>query len=330
MDIQGPLEKKLYCINCGKKGHISKKCLFPIISIGIICVKFKIKNIDINNIINYSKKIQSNYLFSSNEINKLKEIIKIFEDLSILENFDQYIEYLMIMRKNSLNYIEFMRGKIHLENIDYLEKSFNFMSNPEKEKILNNDFEYLWNNLWNNNGNNSEYIEAKQKFELLKKGFYSKKNDINIFINFESLIKNSILLFDTPEWGFPKGRRNLKEKNIECAQREFEEETGLNIDLYHILNMTPLEETYLSTNNLKYKHIYYIGQINDNESKICIDQTNLCQNIEIGDIKWLNFNDSLNIIRDYNIEKKYILINLHISIKNIIENFIKISKKIIN
>jgi len=330
MDIQGPLEKKLYCINCGKKGHISKKCLFPIISIGIICVKFKIKNIDINNIINYSKKIQSNYLFSSNEINKLKEIIKIFEDLSILENFDQYIEYLMIMRKNSLNYIEFMRGKIHLENIDYLEKSFNFMSNPEKEKILNNDFEYLWNNLWNNNGNNSEYIEAKQKFELLKKGFYSKKNDINIFINFESLIKNSILLFDTPEWGFPKGRRNLKEKNIECAQREFEEETGLNIDLYHILNMTPLEETYLSTNNLKYKHIYYIGQINDNESKIYIDQTNLCQNIEIGDIKWLNFNESLNIIRDYNIEKKYILINLHISIKNIIENFIKISKKIIN
>ena len=318
MDIQSPSNKdktdktdktKLYCINCGKKGHNSKKCLFPIISIGIICIKLKIKDIDLNQIINYSKKIQNNYLFSNDEIYKLKNILKKIQEISLLNNLEEYIEYLMIMRKNSLNYIEFMRGKIHLENIDYLEKSFNFMSTHEKDMLLNNDFEYLWNNLWNNNGNNSEYGDSKKKFDMLKKGFYGKKNDINIFINFDKLINNSILLFNSPEWGFPKGRRNLKEKNIECAQREFEVETGLLYDSYHILNMTPLEETYLSTNNLKYKHIYYIGQINDYENNICIDKSNITQSIEVGDIKWLKFNDALEIIRDYNIEKKYVLIN---------------------
>ena len=270
MDIQSPNDKyhtKLYCINCGKKGHISKKCLFPIISIGIICIKFKIVDVDINinNIINYSKKIQNNYLFSIDEIKKIKYIIEKLNEISIIDNFDKHIEYLMIMRKNSLNYVEFMKGKIIFENFDYLEKSFNFMSNQEKEMILNKDFDFLWKNLWNNNNENSEYNEAKNKFYSLKKGFYYKRNDINIFMNFEKFIKNSKLLYDCPEWGFPKGRRNLKEKNIECAQREFEEETGLNNELYHILNMSPLEETYLSTNNMKYKHIYYIGQINNNE-----------------------------------------------------------------
>jgi hypothetical protein len=98
---------------------------------------------------------------------------------------------------------------------------------------------------------------------------------------------------------------------------------------YNIINMTPLEEIYLASNNLKYKHIYYIGQIDDSESNIFIDKTNITQSIEVGDIKWLKFNNALKIIRDYNIEKKYVLINLHISIKNIIDHFITISKKII-
>ena len=47
MDIQIPVknyDNKYFCINCGKKGHISKKCLCPIISIGIICVKVKIED----------------------------------------------------------------------------------------------------------------------------------------------------------------------------------------------------------------------------------------------------------------------------------------------
>ena len=36
--IKNNYEMKSFCINCGKKGHLSKKCLCPIISIGIICI----------------------------------------------------------------------------------------------------------------------------------------------------------------------------------------------------------------------------------------------------------------------------------------------------
>ena len=300
MDIQNP-EKKLYCINCGKRGHNSKRCLCPIISIGIICVNLKIDNLDINSIISYTKKIQNKYTLSSDEILKINELKQKVNEIQ-MDN----IEYLMICRKHSLNYVELIRGKIDINNLDYLEKCFNFITNYEKELILNNDFDFLWENLWGNNFKNLEYIESNEKFKLLKNGIYIKNNDIDIYTDFNRLINGTILNFKDPEWGFPKGRRNNKEKNIECAKREFEEETGLSHDLYNILN--------------------YLSQIKNINSEIKINKMNDIQQIEVGDIKWLNFEESLSFIRDYNIEKKYILINLHNSLKNIIENFKMISK----
>ena len=46
------------------------------------------------------------------------------------------------------------------------------------------------------------------------------------FYNIESLINNSKTNWITPEWGFPKGRRNYMETDNSCAIREFNEETG--------------------------------------------------------------------------------------------------------
>jgi 8-oxo-dGTP pyrophosphatase MutT (NUDIX family) len=189
--------------------------------------------------------------------------------------------------------------------------------------IRNNTFEELWKDLWGEKtiNNNNEFNESKEKFDLLKKGIIIKKNDINIFFNLNKLLKDVIYNFKEPEWGFPKGRRNSKEKNIECAKREFEEETNISMNDYNIINMTPLEETYLASNNLKYKHIYYISQIKNKDTLLLLDKTNNDQNIEIGNISWFTFNDAVSIIRDYNIEKKNILINLHLNIKYTIENF---------
>ena len=309
-----------FCLNCGKTGHMSKKCLCPIISIGIICIKFNIDFIDINIIIGYSKKIQNNYLFSIDEINKLKKIKKKI-DLINLDNYDNLIEYLLIRRRNSLNYVEFIRGKYDINNLDYIEKSINFITNTEKENIKNNDFNTLWKDLWGNNNNNNEYKESIEKFNLLKSGYNIKKNDINLFINLDILINDSIYNFSEPEWGFPKGRRNSKEKNIDCAKREFEEETTINSNDINIINITPVEELFIASNNLKYKHIYYISQIKNKNIELKIDNNNINQKMEIGDIRWFNFSDGLKIIRDYNIEKKNILYNLHINIKYLIKNF---------
>jgi 8-oxo-dGTP pyrophosphatase MutT (NUDIX family) len=315
MDFQD--KKDLYCINCGRYGHISKKCLCPIISIGIICIKLKIDNLDLNSIITFSKKIQNNYLFSTDEILRLKYFKK---ELSLIteNNFHNYIDYLLIRRKNSLNYVEFLRGKYDIYNLDYLIKSFNLITTEEKELIKNNDFTYLWYNLWGTSSNidNNEYKESMDKFNLLKNGFILKKNEINIYISLEKIMNNKTYNYYEPEWGFPKGRRNSKEKNIECAKREFEEETNIKENEINVINMTPLEETYIASNGLKYKHIYYISQIKDNNKEIL-----LTENLEISNIKWFNLDNGLNIIREYNIEKKNTLLILHYNIYYLIQTF---------
>jgi 8-oxo-dGTP pyrophosphatase MutT (NUDIX family) len=316
------IDKKTFCMNCGKNGHLSKKCLCPIISIGIICIKINIDDFDINTIISYSKKIQNKYLFTSDEIIKLREI-KNKIDFFFLNDFENIIQYLLIQRLNSLNYVEFIRGKYDINNLDYIERSINFITTVEKNLIINTKFEILWKSLWGeeNVNNCNEYNESIQKFNLLKNGFYVKKNDINLYINLSKLINDSVYNYSDPEWGFPKGRRNLREKNIDCAKREFEEETTISIDNINIINMTPIEEIYIASNNLRYKHIYYISQIKNNKTELKIDKNNKNQKIEIGDIRWFTFKDSLKIIREYNIEKKNVLLNIHLNIKYTIQNF---------
>jgi 8-oxo-dGTP pyrophosphatase MutT (NUDIX family) len=140
-------------------------------------------------------------------------------------------------------------------------------------------------------------------------------------VKFDNILNDIVYNYIEPEWGFPKGRRNSKEKNIECAKREFEEETTIPIQDIHIVNMTPLDETYIASNGLKYKHIYYISQIKNNHFIPIIDENNLNQKIEIGDIQWFSFEKGLNIIREYNIEKKNTLLTLHLNIKNTLYNF---------
>ena len=49
------------------------------------------------------------------------------------------LEYLMLRRKNSFGYIDFIRGKYIPNNHEHLKIMFNEMSNEEKSLIKNND-----------------------------------------------------------------------------------------------------------------------------------------------------------------------------------------------
>jgi hypothetical protein len=182
MNLENIDKKNIICINCGKKGHFSKKCIQPITSIGIICIQYE--NININTIIKYLKHLQNNISLSNHEIEdifRIRNILLENKKNNINDNnFNESIKYLMIRRRNSLNYVEFIRGKYDLEDMEYLRNIANFLTIKEKEDILNYDFEYLWNNFWGDNYgiNNNEFLDSKNKYEMLKNVFYFKKNDI--------------------------------------------------------------------------------------------------------------------------------------------------------
>ena len=55
------------------------------------------------------------------------------------------LQFLMIRRKDSFGYIDFIRGKYSPYNIEHIQNIVNEMSNPEKDRLLNGTFDKLWN-----------------------------------------------------------------------------------------------------------------------------------------------------------------------------------------
>lgn len=214
-------------------------------------------------------------------------------------------EYLMVRRKNSFGYIDFICGKYSLQNIHQIKNIISEMSLEEKNNLLTMTFEELWYNLWENNNTkykNEENASIK-KFESLKSGI-SYKNEI---VTLSKLINESTSSWKETEWEFPKGKKNYQEHEIMCAIREFEEETGNDSSkLFIIENLAPFEETFMGTNNKTYKNKYFIGYIKDNINKLDNFQKN-----EISKIEWKTLENCLKSIRPYHFEKKQLIININ-------------------
>jgi 8-oxo-dGTP pyrophosphatase MutT (NUDIX family) len=222
-------------------------------------------------------------------------------------NIGNNIKYLMIQRKDSLCYIEFLRGKYRLDNIKYLCNLFKYITLNEKKFINKNNFDILWKKLWKDydiNKFKKEYIQSKKKFDKLKEGFIYNDE----LINFDYIIKNSennIKIYNETEWEFPKGRRNLNEQNIKCAIREFEEESGLIKENIKLVNNKSYEEIYIAVNNVRYRHIYYLAKcvkFDDNTFNL-FNPENKIQIKEVRDVKWLNYNNVIDNIRSIYIER---------------------------
>ncbi len=216
------------------------------------------------------------------------------------------LQFLMIRRKDSFGYIDFLRGKYSPYNVDQMMTFINEMSISEKKKLLEESFESLWHEMWgqpvNSQFKNEENMSSK-KLEVIKNGVLIDNKKITL----EDLINNSNTNRIETEWEFPKGRRNFQEKDLDCALREFEEETGyLKSNITVIENLLPFEEMYIGSNHKSYKHKYYIAYMNKTE-----DMLNGYQKTEVSKLEWKTIDECLNSIRQYNLEKKNLIININ-------------------
>lgn len=212
-------------------------------------------------------------------------------------------EYLMIQRRNSLSFVEFIRGKYELSSIDYIKELMTLMTVYERKILTQMTFEALWNKVWYNsyvkNHILADYNKARDKFETLRRSGILMK-----------LLSETYTKYYEPEWGFPKGRRKIREKDIDCAIREFCEETGLSRSEIKIANdKQEFEENFYGTNNVKYRHVYYIAKIVKNIYRhMLIDYCNIHQVREVKQIRWFTERETLKRIRDYNPERKTLFI----------------------
>ncbi len=243
----------------------------------------------------------------------VKECINPKTSLGIIlykKNKDKY-EYLMICRRNTIGFVEFIRGKYVYSDIDYIKNLFNVMTNSEIRLIKEKPFEYLWEYLWmDNKFNNKNTVKLKKNYDSAYEKFNKIKNGYkidNTIIDIEYLCKNKTNFYEEQEWGFPKGRRLFNETNFIAAMREFREETQINNDNIRVLSNTKtFNEEYKSYDNVYYKNIYYLAEYIGNDN-IGIDEKNKEQYSEVSNIGFYIFENAINNIRDYNSDKKNIL-----------------------
>ena len=226
------------------------------------------------------------------------------------------IEYLLIRRKETLGYIDFMRGKYSVQNKDFIMNMFKQMTELEKERLLTIKFDTLWRDIWGEGFYNNRYkIEesiSREKHNSLSLGIVLK----NEFYTLESLINDSRTYptWTEPEWGFPKGRRNSNENDFDCGQREFCEETGYAREtIKPIHNVLPFEETFMGSNYVSYKHKYFLVHMNHCDT---LNMDNF-QRSEVSKMEWGDIDKCMALIRDYNLEKKRIILNVDACLKQL-------------
>lgn len=215
------------------------------------------------------------------------------------------VEFLMIRRKDSFGYIDFMRGKYQMHDINKMQQLINEMSIDEKHKITSISFETLWHQLWGDKNVRTDEFVAVRKFESL-----TGDTDVSLL----ELVKNSNTNWKETEWEFPKGRRNPSEKDLECALREFEEETGYSrTDIDVVENITPYEEIFIGSNNKSYKHKYFLAQMQNPDYGVIPKH----QQSEVSKTEWKTLENCLESIRPYSLEKKNVIQSISFVIGNL-------------
>ena len=292
--------RNVYCVNCGEKGHVLKDCHGPITSFGIIAFK--------------TCKDETNCLQDTNST--LKDILKQLnlcakDTKDTKDTKDQKIKFLMIQRKDTMGYIDFVRGKYDIRpgfektRDKKIKVCLDEMTQKEKDNLLKKDFDTIWKNLWVNHDSKC----FKNEYELAKRKYSN--------LDVPELIKKSSTIYFFQEFGFPKGRRNMKETNIACAEREFFEETGYDKDCYDFIKNYPIiKEEFMGTNNVEYRHIYYLVKIKDRVPPPKIDINNKVQTGEVRNIGWFTLNECLKLIRPYDIAKKNMIKSVSTDIEN--------------
>lgn len=226
---------------------------------------------------------------------------------------DNVPHYLLIRRRDSLAYVEFMRGKYKMDNNAYIQLLVDNMSAEEQSRLLTSPFDKLWDNVWN--GQNTR--QYRNEYDTAKRTFDSLRNTGDIYGRLMSkYIEDSPKRWNEPEWGFPKGRRTSHEGELVCALREFSEETGISSRVLHIVTGIPtLVEEYTGTNGIPYKQLYYLGACASNT--IATHQpSNRVMSREVGNIGWFPYDRAYELIRETNPEKRELLKRIHTELSN--------------
>ena len=286
--------RKIHCTNCNEIGHILRDCIEPITSYGIIAYMTdmtnntrQVLNTDLKNILKHTMTNES-----------LSQPIK---DTSTDHRAN--IKLLMIQRRDTIGYIDFIRGKWNSK--EALSILFREMTVQEQANLLNLTWDEIWDSLWRNHKSRSYKNEYNSSFKKFTQ------------IDLLEIVEKYPAEYIFQEFGFPKGRRNIKESDLTCAKREFMEETGYNDSDYELdENLHTIVEEFTGTNGIRYRHVYYLAKMKNNVHNAGV-YTNT-QKEEIRNIGWFNFYECLSLVRSYDTAKKDVVRQVYTFLESLV------------
>lgn len=232
--------------------------------------------------------------------------------------FGSTVKFITIQRKDSLSYVDFVRGKYSLHDALYIQSLFENMTMFERKKLSTCSFYELWKDMWGVGHINThmshkrDYEKSYHMFTKLRKGYTFQYNNGSIeTITLQNLLAQCKNKYVDTEWEFPKGRRVLYEEDVVCARREFYEETGISPGAMLWTHPKPFEEIYTGTNHMRYRNIYYLGQYVGDPRLIRKENLGRKQKEEVRDIQWMSIHDVLRVLRNIYVERKEMIQRIH-------------------
>ena len=202
----------------------------------------------------------------------------------------------MICRKHTFGFTTIIRGKFASLTTSQIQTHVDSMTNYEKEIIQSKPFAELWDYLLGNissSRRNHDQSHAEIKFQAIRDRLIQA-------------IASSTTHWEEAEWEFPKGRMQQGENDLECALREFQEETHISKHNVRIIyNLCPFEEIYKGSNDKMYQITYFLAQLKHEEPNLLSFQEE-----EVSRMEWKDVEECLADIRPNNTEKKELVVSL--------------------
>lgn len=221
-------------------------------------------------------------------------------------------------RNHSYSFSEFLRGKFTLEGqlcrkshtSAYFDILFERMTVQEQNILIK-----LYDNTprYQMEATDNQFLDQIYNQDQLRSNIEKLNKQLGKHLSLLSS-KN----YEFCEIGFPKGKRSRKETYLECAKRECFEETGIRADQYTILQENNastrnrpvcIEEEYVSTNNIKYKNIYYVGILKEYQTKFPLGSLQLKESKNVMLVP-LNKLDQMPYTRPYEIYRKDTIVKI--------------------
>jgi 8-oxo-dGTP pyrophosphatase MutT (NUDIX family) len=211
------------------------------------------------------------------------------------------IKFLMTLRRDTFCYECIIRG---IYQDSELEDYVSHITKEERERILNFSFDMLWKDLWVSPRRRLYRIEYKKAHDKFKQ--YKEK--------IMTLVEN-MTEYDNVLWEFPKGKMFSEENPVQCALREFEEETNISKQNIQFIKQAGLfKDAFTGNDQREYHSVYYLGFIPNGTDIAFTYHTcphkmrNKYVSDEVMSIEWLSYEEALERCTP---TKKVILSDIH-------------------